>query len=313
MIHVYRSTDAGAPTLTGLAGSLISVLDACLVDGYGSKSPAGWSKAFFGTNKAAYRMPAGVTMRAYFRVEDGTYSGTIQGFETMTDVDTGPYPFPSATSYITKSTTASGASVAWLLITDGLTVYFFAYAAGSSANGVVFGEFLSFKPGDVSPVFVQGRGTGDFNANGVHANAVTARSGLGVRGVSDGCGLARAFSGEVGGAIFIPLSTAGARSTGTRLLSGFPGQEPYPNPVTNGFTAVPAYLWEQSGASYLMRGTYPGMYATIECTNTIADGSEVTGVSGLPGRTLMPVRIASGSIGPAYFALLFDITGPWQV
>lgn len=33
----YSSTDAGAPTLNNAAGSMISVLDACLVNGYGSK------------------------------------------------------------------------------------------------------------------------------------------------------------------------------------------------------------------------------------------------------------------------------------
>lgn len=34
-VIVYDSTQAGAPTLNGVAGSMISVLDACLVNGYG--------------------------------------------------------------------------------------------------------------------------------------------------------------------------------------------------------------------------------------------------------------------------------------
>jgi hypothetical protein len=34
----YKSTQQGAPTLTGVAGSLITLLDACLVNGYGSVS-----------------------------------------------------------------------------------------------------------------------------------------------------------------------------------------------------------------------------------------------------------------------------------
>jgi hypothetical protein len=37
-IHVFRSTDVGAPQLTGIAGSMIAVLDACLVNGYNTKS-----------------------------------------------------------------------------------------------------------------------------------------------------------------------------------------------------------------------------------------------------------------------------------
>lgn len=37
-VILLRSTDTGAPTLTGQAGSLITLLDACLIDGYNSKT-----------------------------------------------------------------------------------------------------------------------------------------------------------------------------------------------------------------------------------------------------------------------------------
>lgn len=37
-IKVYRSDDASAPVLTGMAGTLINVLDACLVNGYGTRT-----------------------------------------------------------------------------------------------------------------------------------------------------------------------------------------------------------------------------------------------------------------------------------
>lgn len=36
MIYKFQSTDAGAPTLSGTVGHLINVLDACLINGYGS-------------------------------------------------------------------------------------------------------------------------------------------------------------------------------------------------------------------------------------------------------------------------------------
>ena len=48
-VTVYRSTDAGAPLLTNSNGSLIAVLKACLVDGYGSKASAGWTAPFLRT------------------------------------------------------------------------------------------------------------------------------------------------------------------------------------------------------------------------------------------------------------------------
>ncbi len=37
-VRSYKSTDYGAPVLRGVAGDLIAVLDACLVDGYGQRS-----------------------------------------------------------------------------------------------------------------------------------------------------------------------------------------------------------------------------------------------------------------------------------
>lgn len=37
-VMLFRSTDAGAPVLSGTAGALIAVLDACLKDGYNSKT-----------------------------------------------------------------------------------------------------------------------------------------------------------------------------------------------------------------------------------------------------------------------------------
>jgi len=40
-VKYFRSDDTGAPTLTGQAGSLISLLDACLINGYNTKTPSG--------------------------------------------------------------------------------------------------------------------------------------------------------------------------------------------------------------------------------------------------------------------------------
>ena len=40
-VNVYRSTDTNAPTLSGVAGSLLDVLTACLVNGYGSAFASG--------------------------------------------------------------------------------------------------------------------------------------------------------------------------------------------------------------------------------------------------------------------------------
>ena len=59
MPTIFKSTDSGAPVLDGQAGSLVTLLDACLVTGYGSKTALGWAKAFTASSRGVYRAPAG--------------------------------------------------------------------------------------------------------------------------------------------------------------------------------------------------------------------------------------------------------------
>ena len=99
-VTVYRSTDASAPLLTNSNGSLIAVLRACLVDGYGSKPPAGWTAPFTGTNLIAFKEGTGGNNR-YLRVYDGGADASshrvanVRAYETMTAVSTGTGPCPT--------------------------------------------------------------------------------------------------------------------------------------------------------------------------------------------------------------------------
>ena len=99
-VTVYRSTDASAPLLTNSNGSLIAVLRACLVDGYGSKPPAGWTAPFTGTNLIAFKEGTGGNNR-YLRVYDGGTDASshrvanVRAYETMTAVSTGTGPCPT--------------------------------------------------------------------------------------------------------------------------------------------------------------------------------------------------------------------------
>ena len=96
-VTVYKSTDASAPVLTPQPGSVIALLDACLVNGYGAKSAAGWTKPFSGTNAACYKQGSGNNM--YLQVDNtvGTNAG-VRGYETMAGVSTGTGAFPQVAS-----------------------------------------------------------------------------------------------------------------------------------------------------------------------------------------------------------------------
>ena len=157
MIKVRRFDDASAPDLDGQSGTLITVLDAVLVNGYGSKSALGWTKAYSGTNKAAYRVDTTDGTGFYFRIDDshGTYAD-VRGYETMTDVDTGGNPFPgtSAFRYIVKSDTASSATRAWVMYGDNSGVWLILYqtvstlGSSSYAGAYYLGDFITRASGD---------------------------------------------------------------------------------------------------------------------------------------------------------------------
>lgn len=179
-VNIYRHTDAGAPSLTGQLGSLVALLDAVLVNGYGAKPAAGWTKAFSAANKAAYRQNAAGANNAanpmYLYVDDtGPGAGSsrearIAGFETMsaiTPTGTGQFPATGQTAigagYLVarKSNTADAVVRGWTIIANGQTLYAFIesgdYTSPFCAATFVFGDIKSYKAGDLYAVIIMGR------------------------------------------------------------------------------------------------------------------------------------------------------------
>lgn len=155
---IYHSTDVGAPVLTTTAGSLVALLDACLVDGYGAKSAAGWVKPFTGTNKAVYQPGPGAVSRKYFRVNDaaagtsGANEALIRGFDSMSDIDTGTTPFPAdAQSALTQDSLVirKASSAEWIVAADERTCILFIRADATGFYGTYFGEYYSYRNDDV--------------------------------------------------------------------------------------------------------------------------------------------------------------------
>ncbi|NDU90166.1 MAG: hypothetical protein G3I08_09885, partial [Ferrovum sp.] len=99
-VTVYSSKDASAPVMTGVSGSLVTVLDACLVNGYGTKSGAGWTIAYTGTNERVYKMsPTAGTGNSLFVNDAGPSvpnEAEMTGFEAPTGLGTGSGQFPTA-------------------------------------------------------------------------------------------------------------------------------------------------------------------------------------------------------------------------
>lgn len=151
-VTVYRSTDASAPLLTNSNGSLIAVLKACLVDGYGSKASAGWTAPFTGTNLIAFKEGAGGNNR-YLRVYDGGTDASgyrvanVRAYEAMTAVSTGTGPCPTlgqvsgngaTLSYF--QTGRSTPNVSWMVVA---TSSFF-HLIVEQGDGNLYPEYLAF-------------------------------------------------------------------------------------------------------------------------------------------------------------------------
>lgn len=389
-IKIYRSTDAGAPSLTGQAGSMITVLDAVLVNGYNTvsvtsitrvgatatvvcaaahglstgdsaliagaaqtdynidavitvvdtttftytvanspttpatgtitvkRAPAGFTKTFAGTNKAVYRANDLTSNRLYLRCDDtggstgGGGEARMYGYETMTSVDSGTNPFPTAAQssngYLwRKSSTTDATARSWWFITDGKLVYYFnqynlaaSEAMTNPTFSGAFGDFLSYKAGDGYATLITGCSTAGATSTVPHGLFSSVGSVTSGSSFSASITVARDYTG-VPGARYVGSLGSGFSSTlgNTAYIS-------YPHLIDSGYYMSPVLLTQGSPA--LVRGRMPGMFEGWHA-RTFNHGDVIENVQGLPGRTLMHLYGQNGS-NPG--CILLDITGPWD-
>jgi hypothetical protein len=177
-VRTYRSTDASAPTLTGSAGALVALLDACLVNGYGSQSAAGWTIAYTATSQRAYRNSATDGTGYYLNIDDtgggagGAREAFCTGFVTMSALGTGTGQFPlsgqlalgsapSGAVVARKSSTADSTARAWTMVADD-TVFYLIMETGDQTypmpgSMLAFGDFFSVASGDTCHCMIVGR------------------------------------------------------------------------------------------------------------------------------------------------------------
>jgi len=375
-VRVYKSTDAGAKTLTGQVGKLTDILDDCLVNGYNSKTititrsgstatatatthgflngqrllvsganeteyngefvisnvaantfdytvtgtpatpatgtitakmaPCGWSIAYTGTNKRAYRAPTG--NRHYFRIEDnndtaaGANYAKMVGYETMSTIDIGVSPFPSVVqlatgSFLIKSNTADATARAWAVVANEKFVYmWFDRASDSPTSPVIFGfgQFNSHH-------------TYDSTNSIVFANIQT--------GTTGGTQVTWLLAGSTSGLYVLRSIT---NSGGPRALrrygwgsetdaSGFGFQ--FPEPINGDISLTPVYLWEMfpNATDWIVRGQLPGVMLFGQAPTNFTHYDTFTGKSGdeLDGKTYIVLRMYAGA------AYAIQTSGDW--
>jgi len=285
-VTVYNSTDASAPVLTGQNGSLITVLDAVLVNGYGSQTAAGWTKPYSGTNLAVYRQGAGNSR--YLDVNDANNQYPLmRGFEAMTGVGVGTGAFPSAATsnstgvFWSKSTTNDATARPWTIVATQKAFYMWINVNSGGApfaQGMMyfFGDFVSYRPGDAYNTLIAGNATAS-NSVSTFTDLTTS-----IATTSPGHFIARSYT-QFGTAVpsgqhsdYIRCSTSIGRGTLT-----------YPNNMDGSFTLCPVWIHEPNLPTYPVRGEMPGLWAGAHLAPA-NHGDTVTGsaTGGLSGKTI---------------------------
>ena len=375
-VKVFKSTDAGAPLLSGTAGYLVTVLDAVLVNGYNSKTititrdgttatatstahgfvtgqclliagadqadyngefyitvtgdnaftftvanspatpatgtitakmaPAGWTKSYSGTNKAAYQMLGG--NQRFLRVDDaGTTAARVVGYEAMTGIDAGTNAFPtdiqvSGGLYLSKSSVADTSSRVWVILATDKLAHFFincAPVAGQLCGVSSFGDIKSFAGSDTYQTITMMQTT----ATGSHANLAIC---AGYPNTTPGCYLARAYT-QVGSSIPVGKHVDAGKIGATTINIGGGGLV-YPHPVDGGLYLSPLFIHE-AGA---VRGTLPGLWAPLH-PRPLGHLDTVSGSGDLAGKNFLAVyfeNVAGATITSGEG--LLEISNTWD-
>jgi len=306
----YSSTDGSAPSLTGQTGSLITVLDAVLVNGYGSQSAAGsspgagaWSKAFSGTSKAAYRPSAG--NQFYMRIQDdGPGVATFQearivGYEAMTTVDAGTNPMPTVAQaangqFIRKSAAASSTARAWKCWADDRTVIFAAQTGDTASTWLCWywGDFYSHLSADGYRTGLIARPTEN------SATTTTAVERFAVFGSSPvaltGHYVQRSRSGTVG-AMQTGKNASVAGDSSTTAVGGNSTTMNYPNGEDGGLYLQPLYIFDPTTVpTNSVRGRYRGIWHNVHPASSFNDGDTFSGVGDYSGKSFLVVKTIGG-------------------
>lgn len=327
---VFKSTDAGAPQLTGQIGSMVALLDAVLVSGYGvgpeARPGAGWTLAFSGLNKRAYRNDPVLFSGAYLRVDDSSTvtnsnarAAHVRAYEQMTDIDSGINAAPTVTDLEngdtwTKSLALSAVARPWIVIASAKWFYLFVDIAGaglSNASVHFAGDLDSFVPADkyafcVSSGLAGAPHTGSFLipsyflfATSAFYNNVAARRGASIL---------RGANGTVGA---VPLTPGLPRTTGaaSATQSSFGGGGPsYPSVINGGLFAEEILMREMAS---VVRARLPNCYAPMH-PRPFDDMSVLVGLSGFEGRDVLAksYRAAAHDASNYNGQVLFDLTTP---
>lgn len=247
-VKVYRWDDEGAPQVESAAGSIKTILKACLVTGYGEgnkrKDGLGWEMAFEKTQEACFRSMHPKATKWWLGVDDSKYGDHARyvdlcGLLEPTSAKAGKVKQKVQNNsgfynFIYKKNNDNRDNIQWVVVGNE-RAFTLIILWQDYCSFFIFGNFCSLAVADeantllgyVSDVdenFVYGAG------NEVVIFVVPMRD----------------YKGDI--------------ASGLKFISkGYGDYGSYPNPITGGFIADDIYLQEQIvGGKYALRGLFPG-------------------------------------------------------
>lgn len=305
---VYRSSDVGAPQMTAAAGSLLTVLDACLVNGYGSKAAAGWGKTVIdaATRQATYAQGAvaGLAQRKLYVKDDASAPGNATAWGCA-DCTVSPTPtltnsfWTQGNTYagvITKADQESGGKAAWIIIATERWFYLLTKRSCWGSRGYMltfFGDLDSPYPNDKGKCAVMG-----WNTNSGPALALDGAA----RAVGDTyiC----AYGNQDGTVNF--FSRAYTRALGDN--TGMANAVAVKSPLANGLVLGKLLSIDTDR----LRGSLPKAYRTLQSLDVFSyymlpDNHTLQTADA--SKTLLHIQFGGATSGTAVGRLFFDITG----
>ena len=306
---IYRHTDTSAPTVNGTAGSLITLLQACLVTGYGSKSGAGWTAQGWNTStQAAWKMGTvgSGSSGGILYVNDnapGSHGGRearITGFETMTTAYTGTGQFPTVAQggvlFARKSSVADTSLRPWIVVADAVTVYVFINTYDSGAYYTfTFGDIYSV--GGASDTYrckISGRNAEGYISSNYNSldtySAMNTATGT-YSSATAAHYLDRSYTGT--GTAVTASQHADALSMSSTVSAnnfnfGTAAGLQLPNGPDNSIYFCP--IWVCESVANCIRGYYRGLWVPCHVYGCLSEGQVITGTGAFSGRTFLALN-----------------------
>lgn len=319
---IFSSSDVSGPgLLSGTAGSLLTILDACLVTGYSghSVSPA-WTKPFANSgNIGCYKQGAGAGLGLVINDNGPNVTSTYKeawsiGWESVVGigapVGTGSGQFPTPAQLLTtghvvwrKSATADASGRAWMLAADSSTFYLWV-STGDSAGVYYhsgFGDVFSLKgASDAYRCFIYGRVL-ENSAVGLSGpsdwtDSIECHAGTGGNQNNSGVAQPGHFMARTvgGGGTSVTLvkkgdgsAATGSGQTNAPYASPLAGVFQTPNSADNSIYLSPISAVES--ASVIIRGRFRGLYQICHPVASFSDGQTFAGGGDYAGKSFLVV------------------------